>query len=422
MRRPAAGLALVLALAAGAAPAGGATTNAAAGAGAGPRTTPRPASTARPAATTVTTANPLVRPSVLDRPPVGHRLTPDQVTAIARRVPKVAAAVRDSRGSYPVAYEKGALQWQVSWFSRAGREIAQVLIDEPAGRVREAWTGFQVPWTMARGYPGAFGRKVSALYIWVPLSLLFLAPFFDWRRPLRLVHLDLLALWSFSISLAFFDHAEIYTSVPLSYPPLAYVLGRMLWIGLRRSPTPAVRVAVPAPWLMIGLVFLIGFRIALNVTDSNVIDVGYAGVIGAQRIADGQAIYGTFPTENQRGDTYGPVSYEAYVRCLPPTGCARSPTGGGGCVRSSSSAWASRSPRGWRSSPRSRTTGCARSTTGRSATRSAGGRRSRSGGSTAGSAGRSQRSRSPRSCSPSASRSSRGGRTWSAWRRSPRPS
>ncbi|MEA2298497.1 MAG: hypothetical protein QOF77_1433 [Solirubrobacteraceae bacterium] len=264
-------------------------------------------------------ANPLVRPSVLDRPPLGHSHSADQIQAIAARVPKVAAVVRAHRGSYPVTYEKGAYQWQVSYFDRVGgREIAQVLIDDSTGQVREAWTGFQVAWSMARGYPGAFGRRVNALYVWIPLSLLFLAPFVDWRRPRRMLHLDLAVLLLFSVSLAFFNNADIYRSVPLAYPPLLYLLGRMLWIGLRRrppgwDPPPRLHLAVPVSWLTIGLVFLIGFRIALNVTDSNVIDVGYAGVIGAQRISDGQGLYGTFPSENQHGDTYGPTSYEAYV-------------------------------------------------------------------------------------------------------------
>ena len=36
------------------------------------------------------------------------------------------------------------------------------------------------------------------------------------------------------------------------------------------------------------IVFLAAFRVGLNVADSNVIDVGYAGVIGADRIADGE--------------------------------------------------------------------------------------------------------------------------------------
>ena len=48
-------------------------------------------------------------------------------------------------------------------------------------------------------------------------------------------------------------------------------------------------------------------------TSSNVIDVGYAGVIGADRIADGTRLYGTFPKDNEHGDTYGPVNYVAYV-------------------------------------------------------------------------------------------------------------
>jgi hypothetical protein len=65
--------------------------------------------------------------------------------------------------------------------------------------------------------------------------------------------------------------------------------------------------------LGIAVVFLMGFRIGLNVTNSNVIDVGYAGVIGADKLAGGAPIYGTFPKDNEHGDTYGPVTYAAYV-------------------------------------------------------------------------------------------------------------
>ena len=46
----------------------------------------------------------------------------------------------------------------------------------PPARVTEAWTGFQVAWSMARGYPGAFGRQVNALYVWLPMCVLFLVP------------------------------------------------------------------------------------------------------------------------------------------------------------------------------------------------------------------------------------------------------
>jgi hypothetical protein len=46
-----------------------------------------------------------------------------------------------------------------------------------------------------------------------------------------------------------------------------------------------------------------------------VIDVGYAGVIGADRVTHGEPIFGegAFPDDNPTGDTYGPANYYAYV-------------------------------------------------------------------------------------------------------------
>jgi hypothetical protein len=250
-------------------------------------------------------------------PPAGRRLSADQVLAIAARLPKMKAVRAKYRGSYGGAYLKMPEHWQVSYFSKGGKkEIGQVIIDDLSGRVLEQWTGFQVAWTMARGYAGAFGRHVNALYIWLPLCVLFFAPFFDFRRPFSMLHLDLLVLLFFSVSLAFFNHGEIYQSVPLAYPPLLYLLARMLALlrrgGAERRPRP-LRLLVPVPWLALAVIFLVGFRVALNVTDSNVIDVGYAGVIGAQRIVHGKPLYGHYPSDNEHGDTYGPVNYEAYV-------------------------------------------------------------------------------------------------------------
>jgi hypothetical protein len=247
-------------------------------------------------------------------PPAGRKLSADRALKIAEALPKMRAVRAKYPGSYDGAYLKGPFRWQVSFFSKKGaKEIGQVIIDDATGRVLEQWTGFQVAWTMARGYPGAFGEHVNALYIWLPLCVLFFVPFFDWRRPLRLLHLDLLALLSFSVSLAFFNHAHIYASVPLAYPPLLYLLARMLALLRRGAHPEAPRLLIPAPWLAIGVVFLIGFRIGLNVTDGNVIDVGYAGVIGAERIVHGKSLYGSYPSDNEHGDTYGPVNYEAYV-------------------------------------------------------------------------------------------------------------
>jgi hypothetical protein len=270
-----------------------------------------------PAATSGATAaadpNALATPPSPSIPPPGHRLTSRQVIEIAGALPKIRRVMREHPGSYPSAYTKGAAQWQVSWFSRDRTEIGQVTIDDLSGAVREAWTGYQVPWTMARGYDGAFGRRVNALYVWIPLCVLFLLPFVPWRRRPSWLHVDLLVLLSFSISLAFFNHARIGLSTPLIYPPLIYLLMRMLLIARRPVRPEPLRLLVPVSWLAVALVFLVGFRIGLNVTNSNVIDVGYSGVIGANKLVEGQPLYGGWPQDNAHGDTYGPVNYAAYV-------------------------------------------------------------------------------------------------------------
>jgi hypothetical protein len=236
-----------------------------------------------------------------------------QVIAIASRAEKVRAERRHGPLN-PAAYTKGAGRWQVSFF-RGKDEKAQVLVDDKSGGILEQWTGPQVAWTMARGYPGAFGRTLNAPYVWIPLCLLFLAPFFDPRRPFRLLHLDLLVLLAFGLSHVFFNRGEISTSVPLAYPVLLYLLVRCLLAGLR----PRVRAGPLVPlarqsWLLIGLGFLVVFRIGLNLIDSNVIDVGYAGVIGANHIAHGHALYGAgFSHDVEHGDTYGPLTYLLYL-------------------------------------------------------------------------------------------------------------
>ncbi len=251
----------------------------------------------------------------LDAPQPTYRLTGRQVLAVASRTKEARKVVRGVKGAYPGAYTRGPNRWQVSYFSRdkPPKEVAQMYVDDTTGKVTEAWTGYKVAWTMARGYPGAFGRKVNSPWVWIPLTLLFLLPFVRVRG----VRFDLAVLAAFGISVALFNDAQIDWSVPLVYPLLAYLLLRALWIGLRRSGEARVRepmrLLVPASVLAIGVVFLLGFRVGLNVTNSNVIDVGYAGVIGADKLAGGEPLYGSFPKDNEHGDTYGPVTYAAYV-------------------------------------------------------------------------------------------------------------
>jgi hypothetical protein len=312
--RIAAAILLLAALLAGAAPAAELPAPAVAPSSSAPATAVTTASTAAD-------PNALATPPSPSIPPPGHRLTSRRAIAIAKLVPKIERVLREHPGSYPTAYTKGAAQWQVSIFTARDRqEIGQVTIDDYSGAVLEAWTGYQVPWTMARGYDGAFGRRVNAWYVWIPMCLLFVAPFLAGSRPglrrwrPRWLHLDLLVLLGFSVSLAFFNAARIGLSTPLVYPLLAYLLLRMLLVARRGGRPEPLRLLVPVSWLAVALVFLVGFRVGLNVTNSNVIDVGYSGVIGAHRLVHGQDLYASdWPRDDASGDTYGPVNYYAYV-------------------------------------------------------------------------------------------------------------
>lgn len=217
---------------------------------------------------------------------------------------------------------------------------AVVLVDDATGEIAEVRTGPQVAWSMARGYDGAFGKALTRPEIWLPLCLLFLVPLLPMTRPRRLLSwrtLDLLVLLSFGVSLIWFNRGEISTSVPLQYPPMVYLGLRLAWIAVARAraagPRPATDADADAPapaappgtrrplfggwmptWLLATLlVAALALRFGLNAFDSNVIDVGYAGVIGADRIAHGTTPYGNMPSDCSTCDTYGPLTYISYV-------------------------------------------------------------------------------------------------------------
>jgi Glycosyltransferase family 87 len=263
-------------------------------------------------------AQALTSPTDYSAPPPGWRMAPSDVLHAVEARPEVRRARAKHGLTYGRVYfkSKAKRHWQVSFFAPpkghgGTKEISQTVVDDRTGRVLESWTGYKVDWTMARGYAGAFGRIANAPWIWLPLCALFVLPFA--RPPWRMLHLDLLVLLAFSVSYAFFNAARIDVSVPLVSPLLAYLLARMLMLARGRREQPPIRLTVPVGALGIAAVFLLGFRCGLNVVGSNVIDVGYASVIGADHFGSGQAVYGHFPPDNLRGDTYGPVLYYAYV-------------------------------------------------------------------------------------------------------------
>ena len=274
-------------------------------------------------------------------------LTEAKAEAIFLATPKVKAWLsRYSTKKTPfvkeATYDTTYKDWDVKvWWGAAG-EIASGRVDDLSGRVTEAWTGPQVAWKMARGGPGAFGgKKINSYGVWLAFCAVFLLGLADLRRPWALRNLDLLALLSFSVPLWYFNHGHVFASASLVYPGLFYLLGRTIWVGIRDRAPRTSRPLWPVWVLAAATVFVAGFKVGLNVRDSTVIDVGYAGVIGAERIAHGQAPYNNFPVEdnlkkcglpdrdgevreriqtngrcesaNPNGDTYGPVSYLVYL-------------------------------------------------------------------------------------------------------------
>jgi hypothetical protein len=285
----------------------------------------------------------------------GASLTQDQALRIFEHYPKVAAWLSrypKSGISDEATYDSKSEQWNLKvWWSGknvSAGEIAQGIVADATGDVTEAWTGPQVAWGMARGSPGAFGgTAINNPWVWGAFCLVFFAGLADFRRLFSLRNLDLLFLLSPTASLWFFNHGDVFTAVPLFYPLLIWVVLRGVWIGFRNRGTPGAPLW-PIWVLLAATVFLAGFRVGLNVERSNVIDVGYSGVIGAERIVNGQAPWGNFPVEkttpdgkttlkacgsadasgeirnwiqtngrcegaNPEGDTYGPVAYESYI-------------------------------------------------------------------------------------------------------------
>jgi hypothetical protein len=278
-------------------------------------------------------------------PPVATaHLTKRRALDAVLRYPKVA----DWLARYPLTdrvdeetFDGKTASWTVKlWQGKAG-EIVEAKVDDASGAVTEAWTGPQVAWKMGRGSPGAFGgTKINSPWLWGVLCLVFFVGLADFRKLVSLRNVDLLMLLSPTASLWFFNHGNVFTAVPLFYPALVWVVARGIAIGITGRGSTS-RPLWPTWVLIAATVFLAGFRIGLNVQASNVIDVGYSGVIGAERILHGQAPWGNFPIEgdlkacgqadaageireriqangrcesaNPQGDTYGPVAYESYI-------------------------------------------------------------------------------------------------------------
>jgi hypothetical protein len=261
-----------------------------------------------------------ISPPSQAKPPPGFGISALQAVAVARQVPEVRrervehpslkpVAVIDTMANEPTFDVMFVTPGEESQYGSDLR--VDVSVSGLTGDVLGVWTGPQAATPLARGEEPSIGRSLNRPYVWLPLAAIFLLAFFDPRRPLRLLHLDLLVLLGFGLSQLYFNQGRIELSMPLVYPLLAYLLVRTLLAGFRPSErTERLVPRMPVRWMAIGLVLLVAFRVGLNLADSTVIDVGYASVVGADRIAHGEELY---VDNDVHGDTYGPVNYLAYI-------------------------------------------------------------------------------------------------------------
>jgi hypothetical protein len=192
------------------------------------------------------------------------------------------------------------------------KEVARVGVDDSSWDLDYVWVGDQVGWAMARGEEGAYGKQANYFYVWGPLALLFALAFVRTDKLFSVRNLDLVALLSFLISHGFFREGVVFEAVVLWYPPLIYLLFRTLLMGFGIGERVEKTTNLPS-WLLMTLAGLAGgLVLALNL-NSRVIDVGYAGVVGADLILEGIIPYGNMPADVGTGDTYGPLNYLLYV-------------------------------------------------------------------------------------------------------------
>ena len=153
-------------------------------------------------------APPPAAPAFVPATPDGFAVSGDEALAIAEGDPKVAEATAShGRLQEVIQVKDGGGAWQVG-FRANDQEVAQVIVDGYSGDITESWTGYQVAWPMARGYEGQFGHKLNAPWVWIPMAAIFFFGLFEFRRPWRMVHLDLLVLLSFGISQYFFNRGD----------------------------------------------------------------------------------------------------------------------------------------------------------------------------------------------------------------------
>lgn len=237
--------------------------------------------------------------------PRGFAIDPARAVAIAKTAPKVQAIHHAHHPLRIVPFVWVHDHYEV-YFYFHGKPIADQLVG-PDGRLGPTYTGPLMGGLYARG---KYGNIFDTPWVLASFTAMFLLPLLLLRRS-WLDRLDLAVVLSFGISYALFDTAHLQPAVWMFYPPLLYLMVRMLLRGFRPRPVSGpLGCRLPTAVLGAGLLALIVARIAICLHPAAVIDVASASVLGAFKILHGQSI---FYFSLGHGDTYGPLNYLAYV-------------------------------------------------------------------------------------------------------------
>jgi len=238
--------------------------------------------------------------------PAGFAISPLQAVALAKRTPAMQAIHRHEHPLLVMVLLMPRIRYEVDFWYHL-KPVAAVVVDSH-GRVGHIYRGALIFGLYARGnYSDVFDSP----WVYLPFGFMFLLPLILMRGATWLDRLDLAVVLSFGVSYALFNNLVFDAAVWLAYPPLIYLLVRLLMRGMRpaRRRRP-IDVALPTWVLVAGVVLLTAGRIGATLAPKLVMDVAYASLIGAYRILHGQSIY--FPSLGHP-DTYGAVNYLAYA-------------------------------------------------------------------------------------------------------------
>jgi Glycosyltransferase family 87 len=238
--------------------------------------------------------------------PPGFEVTPAQAVAIAKSAPAMQAIHRAHHPLRIAPYIWVGNHYEI-YFSYHGKVIADQLVGR-VGQLGPTYTGPLILGLYGRGH---YGGIFDSPWILGSFTAMFLLPLLLLRRRSWLDRLDLAMILSFGVSYALFDTSHLESAVWAFYPPLLYLLVRMLIRGARaRRGAERFECRLPTAVLVAGVAALVVVRIIVTLHASSVIDVATASALGASRILHGQSIY---YYSIGHGDTYGPLAYLAYV-------------------------------------------------------------------------------------------------------------